>query len=593
MRIDKNPASDDGFRVPRTDNNFIVQYRFSGLRLSLGFLIDVSDTLVAVLGYPNASANVVCNGQTFNGDMGEFRQQSSVWEPNEIAVFTLTISTGGHSPNAALAQVLNEQIVAKKAQMRQLVQAPQSAQRAALQEEVRQLQAQVQNSAAEVQFIFNVNAITQHLSFSGSPTASTACAVTPQGVDAAVKLLEARIPRAFESADALASKAVRLESEVGQLDERLLRIRQVTAEGIALLPSVQGTLDHAANARAAAAAAESEATRLRQDVELELGKAKELQGDLAKGQTELARFVNAAAVSAGQMEKKLAESMSKAQGLVDSIASRAEMATQSFDHWRDQSAQFGEFIRVSRESADLEVKKTIEGIEKGIPEWNDKFKAVFSDSESKRDQIHQLLGASVAANLSSAFRRRQIELEKGRSWWFVGIVVVTVIITVASYCLLSNGGISTTLLWLQRTIIILPLIFLDLFFLGQYKRKMLLADQFAFKATVAASFDYYKEELVRSSVADSKTAEFVAQTIGRLWAEPNNVTELSGPQIRRFTKMLETLGVTAIKEGSAVTKAALQARGISEDQPHDPPRSIPAIARQVQAKDTPTSERSP
>lgn len=571
-------------KVNLTDTTVITQYRITPSQVHLHQVLDIADELSVTLGNSAATCTISYDEKQWQGTIKEAR--GHLQAVNSDALHTAQIIFSAFSDlqkeSQAQLQELTERVQESQKQIQEAQQSPalqqSAAQRATVQKQVRekqqnhqQFQAQAQklqqqiNQYQQLSISLTVNWLGGLVVFSTS-SLPTSAVRQMMPLDGATRIVRNAFMREELQSQALARAASLFEKLVA-LEDQMQEAQLVTAKAVVLLPSVSDALKRANDARSAVEAAESEVARVRRNAETERGKIAELQEYSIQKRAELTQILSTATASSAQNERRVDELEKRAVGLIRATESHESTFTGVVSQARGQLEECKAFAQSSRANVEDFARSAQKQLESKLEEMEQLVQGILKDAEGKRTAIHELLGAAVAANLSTAFRKRQGELEKGKTWWLVGIILATIAVTGGSFYFASlawNGNSeSAALIWMIRALTLLPLILLDLFFISQYKRKMVLADQYAFKAAVATSFDYYKDELKNGLTIGGPMAEFVTQTVGRLWTEPNHVTELSVPQVRRLTKLLENLGTTAIKEGSAVTQAALQFRPLS------------------------------
>lgn len=418
----------------------------------------------------------------------------------------------------------------------------------------------------------------------GSLTASQGRSLIPDAIERIV----ARIRATFtpETPDAavhnLANSTIEkinaIELQVSTTRHKANEVQQQLAEVSVLLPSIADVFRRAKEAQSSVEELEEQAVRLRRTMETENVKFGELQQHIVAKRSEVTNTIADVQETTAQSNRLISQhkraiedSKSKIENYLSDLKLKSEAADQHLATTGSKLKESEQFIKTKRTDIESAIQSVHNDFKERATNWDEKFKSVLDEANRKREQIHQVLGFAVGTSLSKAFNARQHDLEYGKALWVIGILVVTSALTYTSSLMVESSlhgeGGSLMQNWIFRVVTLLPLVVLDLFFIGQFKRTTLLADQYAFKAAIASSFDYYKEELGKGLQVSGAMASFIEQTIGRLWSEPNHVTELSPTEMRKLTRLIEKLGVAALKEGSAITQAALANRKTPEPAP--------------------------
>lgn len=554
--------------MQKTENQVLLQYRispaFSGLRLAL----DTAQALAVLFGKDAAQCTLTSDELTHNGTLEEFITELPNLASYSPHTFVINV------PMAAAVAAFQKELQETQQQIQELQQKPTAA---VQQPEIaRQLKALQQNQRAAQQRLgqaqqasvsFSVNFVLSSVSLTAGGLPAVALKQSdPDKLNKAVAAIRSRLPP--EEADPeTRTRAISFLEKMRETEAQLSEIQQLATHARTILTGARDSVSQAEDARVHVGNALDEVTSLRRRVENEMRSVTSLESEILRKKSEATTDAESTKTSAAAASAH----KERTQTLLGDITAKNETAATILAQIRAKASE----LETSFTDAQTTIVRTKEATQNRLtteilPEWSEKFKNVLDDAEKKRDNIHRLLGASVAADLSTAFKNRQEDLEKGQWVWLFTIAVISATITGVSiyYVIPTVDGVPSTFSgWMLRALTLLPLIILDIFCVSQYQRKVTLADQYAFKAAVAASFNFYKDELNRSLKEGSQVADFVSQMVTRLWVEPSHVTELSALQIRRFTRLLENLGVTAIKEGSAVAQSAIQSR-VSDV--HDP-----------------------
>lgn len=165
-----------------------------------------------------------------------------------------------------------------------------------------------------------------------------------------------------------------------------------------------------------------------------------------------------------------------------------------------------------------EVKNRVEELEKKIDETD--------------DLAREQLGIISNEKLSNSFDIRSADLITEKKKWFRWLIGSTISLLVAIGLIVwwqtINGDSIFELSFLVKIALTSPIIFFEFFVSREYSRSQELLEEYQFKASVARSFEAYKEIIEesfsdRSSTAadfDEKKLDFILETIKSLYISP-------------------------------------------------------------------------
>lgn len=194
------------------------------------------------------------------------------------------------------------------------------------------------------------------------------------------------------------------------------------------------------------------------------------------------------------------------------------------------------------------VKKLIDDISKraidNLSENEDKYSsaikvfldkaAVVQENNSQiQNEINILLQGANASKLAHIYENKRKEVESKLWIWLLGILITTSTIIVISYYKLIDKPLSTELL-LERFLIILPVLLLDIFFIFQYNLKNKIVEEYRFKSSTATSLFAFNE-LIKSYETD-KSQEFITKSLENLFKSPMSDKDYQNPTISILSK---------------------------------------------------------
>lgn len=534
--------------MPFNDNPILVNYGMASELIDLGGLITLCRDLGKALNAPLGNCVVVWECQNFSGSLDELEASSSALFDKEILTFncvwvkTLKKEATQEQKSKTQAQI---------DQARTRMNAAAAPQRDTFLKQIETLQKSIDEpQAVSVQITLNVDSVARTVKLTHNQV--QLASDVAMGAVGAIETVRQAIPR-IEVASAMVARASRLNENISQLETMLPQTSTRIAEIQTVLSVAEKMIDSADNARQQANVSAQEADNVRRQADDVRRKISRLYEEIVAQRDEFTLTLQNATTLAGKYDAEIAKIQERVSILLQVAAEKESDAKNLLvEIGKDLEQIKRESMRVTT-GANAAITGSVTKWQNRIVLWDKTFQGLLEEGQRKRDQIHQLLGRAVAANLSTAFKVRQADLE-GRRWkWLIGVVLTTAAITGVSYFIVQDAidrGVNDVApILVLRAVALIPMLLLDIFLVNQYSRTSSLAEQYAFKASVAASFDYYKEEIVRSSRLGSKIADFVSDTVSRLWSEPSHMTELSSSQVRQFTKTIEKLGVTVLKEG--------------------------------------------
>lgn len=182
----------------------------------------------------------------------------------------------------------------------------------------------------------------------------------------------------------------------------------------------------------------------------------------------------------------------------------------------------------------LEVKTLQEKLSQNLEESED-FKSEIEELEKKIEETDTLtreqLGVISNEKLSNSFDLRSTNLINDKKRWFKWLVGSTVFL-LAVICLVvfwqtEQGDSIFEISFLVKIALTSPIIFFEFFVNREYSRAQELLEEYQFKASVARSFEAYKE-IIESSFPDQigtkdfsqKKLDFILKTIDSLYVSP-------------------------------------------------------------------------
>lgn len=214
------------------------------------------------------------------------------------------------------------------------------------------------------------------------------------------------------------------------------------------------------------------------------------------------------------------------------------------------------------EQSNSKIKVLIEKTELEIKEFIENKKLEFTDeisySKSKNNEIQQknfelqkrideLLQGANAGRLHKSFYLRKRQLEKNQKWWFTGILIIN--ISIVLFTLLIINGSKTLGInpinpdkldsaFYIKLFILLPLIFLDWFFIHQYNQRKDIIEKYSFKSVLALSLLAYNEMII-DNCENENSIDFINKTVDKIYESPFEPKSVSKRELDILNKLAE------------------------------------------------------
>ena len=185
-----------------------------------------------------------------------------------------------------------------------------------------------------------------------------------------------------------------------------------------------------------------------------------------------------------------------------------------------------------------------------IPIKKEEFEKIFRDLENKNtesnkklEEILELsreqLGIISNEKLSNSFDIRSVKLIEEKEEWFKRLLITTLVLVIAIIAVViwqTAAGYSIfEISFLVKLALTSPVIFFEFFISKEYSRSQELLEEYQFKASVARSFEAYKE-IIENSFSnkdetgdkgfEEKKLDFILETVRSLYISPmKNINE--------------------------------------------------------------------
>lgn len=141
------------------------------------------------------------------------------------------------------------------------------------------------------------------------------------------------------------------------------------------------------------------------------------------------------------------------------------------------------------------------------------------------DQTKVQLGVAANAKLASTFEQVKTDLASEKTkmfWWLVGVVAFLAMATgLVVWWQVKESGTLYHLSFPVRIALLYPVLYFVVFINREYNRARNLIEEYTFKASIARSFEAYKEIVQGADSEDStKTLDFILKSITDLYSSP-------------------------------------------------------------------------
>ena len=166
-----------------------------------------------------------------------------------------------------------------------------------------------------------------------------------------------------------------------------------------------------------------------------------------------------------------------------------------------------------------------------------------TESNKKLEEILELsreqLGIISNEKLSNSFDIRSVKLIEEKEEWFKRLLITTLVLVIAIIAVViwqTAAGYSIfEISFLVKLALTSPVIFFEFFISKEYSRSQELLEEYQFKASVARSFEAYKE-IIENSFSnkdetgdkgfEEKKLDFILETVRSLYISPmKNINE--------------------------------------------------------------------
>lgn len=258
----------------------------------------------------------------------------------------------------------------------------------------------------------------------------------------------------------------------------------------------------------------------------------------------------AAAEEAEKLKAQVATAAAESDGSKKDIDALLSSANTVHNEFSTQS----EAIQKLLEGAD-ESKTNITALEADLKKWHGEIEATRKAIESVRDstteklkdydkdiqerkallseydrKINEQFKLASSGALASSFSSRGNELRRATSWWmvvaltsYIGFIAFAVWVMRETFSAAANGFDPWA--FFARIIVAVPIGLLVWFVTIQFGNARRLQESYAFKGTVASSFDAYRDLIAKITkdpeLKDSKEyAAFIRETIEQIYKDP-------------------------------------------------------------------------
>lgn len=183
------------------------------------------------------------------------------------------------------------------------------------------------------------------------------------------------------------------------------------------------------------------------------------------------------------------------------------------------------------ESYKDQIEENSKRVEKFIEGWDQDLKQNSQDQQKRTDTIvtkneeyqsiiSTLLNGANAGSLNKTFEDKARSINENQKWWLTGIILSTIAVVFLSlfeFEMMENVAIWEKLA--QRSILVIPIILLDIFLVFQYNKRQQLIDEYHFKSSMALSLWAFNDLIVKNKEEDI-SKEFIISTIHKIYDSP-------------------------------------------------------------------------
>ncbi|MGK4568711.1 hypothetical protein [Flavobacterium sp. 3HN19-14] len=199
----------------------------------------------------------------------------------------------------------------------------------------------------------------------------------------------------------------------------------------------------------------------------------------------------------------------------------------------DSEQKVKKLIENSTSKTDENIKVNQENYTKAIDKFCKESSEIETKNKTIQSEINTLLQGANASKLAHIYENKRKEIEWQLWFWLAGIIVSTIVIIFISYYKLFDKLLTTELL-LERFLIILPILLLDIFFIFQYNLKNKIVEDYRFKSSTATSLFAFNE-LIKSYETD-KSQDFITKSLETLFKSPLTEKDYNNPALSVLEK---------------------------------------------------------